>query len=102
MRKLGLIVLMLASALGAAAAEYPDHPIRFIVPQAAGSATDTVARVLAAELTKQLGQQVIVDDRPGGIMFNERAAERGISPPCVARHQSPREGVVSHHAWRLF
>jgi len=68
MRKLGLIVLMLASTLGAAAAEYPDHPIRFIVPQAAGSATDTVARVLAAELTKQLGQQVIVDDRPGGAL----------------------------------
>jgi len=68
MRKLGLIVLMLAATLGVAAAEYPDHPIRFIVPQAAGSATDTVARVLAAELTKQLGQQVIVDDRPGGAL----------------------------------
>ena len=68
MRKLGLIVLILAATLGVAAAEYPDHPIRFIVPQAAGSATDTVARVLAAELTKQLGQQVIVDDRPGGAL----------------------------------
>src|SRR5690242_12649750 len=52
----------------AAAAEYPDHPIRFIVPQAAGSATDTVARVLGAELTKELGQQVVIDDRPGGAL----------------------------------
>jgi tripartite-type tricarboxylate transporter receptor subunit TctC len=41
-------------------AEYPDHPIRLIVPQAAGSATDTVARILAAELGPQLGQNVIV------------------------------------------
>jgi tripartite-type tricarboxylate transporter receptor subunit TctC len=72
MRKLGLIgslAFMLAAATAiAAAAEFPDHPIRFIVPQAAGSATDTVARVLAAELTKEFGQQVIVDDRPGGAL----------------------------------
>ena len=56
MRKLGLIALALGVTLtGAAAAEYPDRPIRFIVPQAAGSATDTVARILAAELSKELG-----------------------------------------------
>ena len=72
MRRLGLIgflafVLAAAPAV-ATAAEFPDHPIRFIVPQAAGSATDTVARVLAAELTKEFGQQVIVDDRPGGAL----------------------------------
>ena len=36
-------------------AAYPDKPIRLIVPQAAGSATDTVARILAAELGPQLG-----------------------------------------------
>jgi tripartite-type tricarboxylate transporter receptor subunit TctC len=52
----------------ASAADYPDHPIRFIVPQAAGSATDTVARVLGAELGKELGQPIIVDDRPGGAL----------------------------------
>ncbi len=69
MRKLGLIALALAVALsGAGAAEYLDHPIRFIVPQAAGSATDTVARILAAELSKELGQQLIVDNRPGGAL----------------------------------
>jgi len=69
MRKIGLIALTLAALSGgAAAAEYPDHPIRFIVPQAAGSATDTVARILGAELTKELGQQIVVDDRPGGAL----------------------------------
>src|SRR5205085_8933262 len=51
-----------------AIAEYPDKPIRLIVPQAAGSATDTVARILGAELSRELGQQVIVDNRPGGAL----------------------------------
>jgi len=68
MRKLGLIGFAVACTINAAAADYPDHPIHFIVPQAAGSATDTVARILAAELTKELGQSVIVDDRPGGAL----------------------------------
>ncbi len=52
----------------AAQSQYPDRPIRLIVPQAAGSATDTVARILAAELGPQLGQNVIVEDRPGGAL----------------------------------
>lgn len=68
MQKLALIAFTLACTIGGAAAEYPDHPIRFIVPQAAGSATDTMARIVAAELTQELGQPVVVDDRPGGAL----------------------------------
>jgi len=69
MHKLALIPLILIVTLTAAsAATYPDHPIRLIVPQAAGSATDNTARILAAELTKELGQLVVVDDRPGGAL----------------------------------
>ena len=69
MHKLALIPLILIGSLTtASAAGYPDHPIRLIVPQAAGSATDNTARILAAELTKELGQLVIVDDRPGGAL----------------------------------
>jgi tripartite-type tricarboxylate transporter receptor subunit TctC len=52
----------------AARAEYPDHPIRMIVPQAAGSSTDTLTRVLASALSDELHQQVVVDDRPGGAL----------------------------------
>src|SRR5437762_12036447 len=62
---LSLLVCLIATG---AAAEYPDKPIRLIVPQAAGSATDTVARILGAELGKELGQQIIVDNRPGGAL----------------------------------
>ena len=53
----------------AARAEFPDKPIHLIVPQAAGSATDTVARILANELGPQLGgQNIIVEARPGGAL----------------------------------
>ncbi|HLH91047.1 MAG TPA: tripartite tricarboxylate transporter substrate binding protein [Xanthobacteraceae bacterium] len=69
MRRFQFAPLLLAILLPLAArAEFPDHPIRFIVPQAAGSATDTVARLLAAELGPILGTQVIVDDRPGAAL----------------------------------
>ena len=69
MRKLGLISIVLACMASAAlAADYPDHPIRLIVPQAAGSATDNAARLLGAVLSQELGQQVIIDNRPGGAL----------------------------------
>ncbi|MEQ1776725.1 MAG: tripartite tricarboxylate transporter substrate binding protein [Burkholderiales bacterium] len=47
---------------------YPSRAIRLIVPQAPGSASDTVARIVAGELTQRLGQQVVVDNRPGGAL----------------------------------
>ena len=51
-----------------AAAQYPERPIRLIVPQAAGSATDNVARILGVELAKQIGQPIVVENRPGGAL----------------------------------
>jgi tripartite-type tricarboxylate transporter receptor subunit TctC len=53
---------------GGAAADYAERPIRLIVPHAAGSATDNVARILGAELAKQIGQQIVVENRPGGAL----------------------------------
>src|SRR5689334_20799788 len=61
-------LFLLAAAATSAAADYPDRPIRLVVPQAAGSATDNVARLVAPEMAKILGQAVIVDNRPGGAL----------------------------------
>lgn len=58
-----------AECIAAGAADYPNRPIRMIVPQASGSASDTVARIIGAELTNQMKQQVIVDNRPGGALL---------------------------------
>ncbi len=63
-----LVLAVTALFAGEARADYPDRPIRLIVPQAAGSATDTVARLLAPSLGEALGQTVLVDNRPGGAL----------------------------------
>lgn len=53
-------------AVSAAAQQgYPNRPIRLIIPFASGSATDTSARLYAVELSKQMGQQVVPDNRAG-------------------------------------
>jgi tripartite-type tricarboxylate transporter receptor subunit TctC len=81
-----MLRLSLFAALGAisfaANAQYPDKPIRLVVPQAAGSNTDIVARALAVELTSVLGQPLIIDNRPGagliiGLEFTSKAAPDG-------------------------
>jgi tripartite-type tricarboxylate transporter receptor subunit TctC len=62
-------ILCGVGCVAARAAAYPNRPIRMIVPQASGSASDTVARIIGAELTNQMKQQVIVDNRPGGALL---------------------------------
>ena len=47
------------------AADYPDRPVRFIVPAAPGGGPDVINRLVAAELTRQMGKQFVVDNRPG-------------------------------------
>ena len=60
------IVAIAALAVALAAhSEYPDKPLKLIVPFAPGGVSDTSARVIAEALSRRLGQQVIVDNRPG-------------------------------------
>jgi len=54
----------IASVL-AAETSYPQRPIRFVIPQSPGGASDTVGRVVAHKLSEYLGQQLVIDNRPG-------------------------------------
>jgi len=58
-------VAPVAPAIVRAETAYPNHPVRIIVGQAAGSASDIVARLFAQWLSEKLGQQFIVEARPG-------------------------------------
>lgn len=60
-----LSVLLLCPNAHAQGDDYPNHPIRFIVPYPPGAGSDTFARLVADKLGKRFGQTVFVDNRPG-------------------------------------
>lgn len=63
--RLAAVTLLAVQPLWAMAADYPDKPIRIVVPYAAGGSTDTLARLVAERLGRHLGQPAVVDNRPG-------------------------------------
>src|SRR5690349_10302016 len=72
-----LLLLICAVALPAAAQDYPAKPIHIIVGYAAGGGNDIIVRVMQPEMTKGLGQPVIVENKPGAqsIIAAEYAAK---------------------------
>jgi tripartite-type tricarboxylate transporter receptor subunit TctC len=64
-RAVWLFALVLLFAHAAAAQDYPARPVKLIIPFAAGAGTDLTGRIVAAELGKRLGQQFVVENRPG-------------------------------------
>lgn len=62
---IGCLVASLVSLPSDAQSRYPDHPLNYVVPNAAGGSGDVIARALASALTKDLGRTVVVDYKPG-------------------------------------
>ena len=87
-RLTALLVITLVIFLGvhvcraAEAADYPNRAMRLIVPAAPGNAADTSARLVATELSRLVGQPVVLDNRPGagGTIATAAALEVGNSP----------------------
>ena len=67
-----LVAAAFAPATLAQGASYPSKPITFVVPFAAGSATDQLARALGQEVSKDAKQPVVVDNKPGAVRLHRR------------------------------
>src|SRR3954467_4238818 len=62
---LSVLAIAVTASGAMAQATFPDRPIRLIVPQAPGSATDSLARMVAAELAPIIGQSIVIENKPG-------------------------------------
>jgi len=63
---LAILPLALPAASSHAQEVYPNKPVRFVVPYPPGGSTDPLARLMGTHLTQRWGQQVVVENRPGG------------------------------------
>ncbi len=72
-----ILLMLCAFALPASAQDYPNKPIRIIIPYAAGGGNDIIVRVISPEISKNLGQPLVVENKPGaqGIIAAESVAK---------------------------
>ncbi|OZI60662.1 Bug family tripartite tricarboxylate transporter substrate binding protein [Bordetella genomosp. 11] len=95
MKIAGLTGMLVAAALAAMplasmAQAYPDRPITVVVPYTPGGSVDTVARIVTAQLQKELGQPVIVENKPGasGMIGSEHVARANPDGYTLLLHAS--------------
>jgi len=96
MRCTAFVAMVLVSSV--AGAQYPDKPIRIVVPMQAGSVTDNIVRTIAPRLAQRLGQPVLVENKPGADgaiagQFVARSAPDGYT--LMMGTNSPLTGVPS-------
>src|SRR5258708_38410646 len=83
---LGALAVLAGLCASASAQPYPTHPIRLIVPFAAGGANDIVARLIQPDLEKALGQPVIIENKP--------AATRIVATHLLAKAPPRRHSLL--------
>lgn len=106
MKTLITILLALFFATGAAAQDFPNKPIRIVVPYSPGGGTDTVARLMAARLSTAFGQQVVVENKPGasaniGAEFVARSPADGYTVLVTAPNFTTSEALYEKLTWRF-
>jgi tripartite-type tricarboxylate transporter receptor subunit TctC len=107
MRLLSLLAVAFAAiATPAAAQDYPNRTIRFIVPFGAGGPTDVFTRALGEELRKSLGQPIVMENRPGagtiiGTTEVARAAPDGYTLLMISATQTTVETLNPNKSYRL-
>jgi tripartite-type tricarboxylate transporter receptor subunit TctC len=101
-RHLSIAVALVAWTAGSAVAQpaYPNRPVRIIVPYGPGGVADTTMRLIADKLTQKLGQQFIVDNRPGaGGMVAAKAAAQA-APDGYVLHLTSNGTAISTALFR--
>ena len=102
----GLFVAMALSATHSIAQDFPNKPIRIVVPYSPGGGTDAVARIMAQRLTATLGQSVLVENKPGasaniGSEFVARAPADGYTILVTAPNFTTSEALYDKLTWRF-
>ena len=102
LRMMGAVSLIVASA-AAQAQSWPERPVRLIVPFPAGGATDLVARVIAQRVSKDIGQQVIIDNKAGagGTIGTAEASKATADAYTLLLTTSSTHAIAPHLMSRL-
>lgn len=95
MLRLGSLLLALLIGSSASAAEFPDRPIRMVVPFSLGGTTDVIARIVGAKMGEILGQQIIIDNKggAGGTMGVEEVARAAPDGYTIVMHTSSTAAI---------
>src|ERR1041384_1194029 len=106
-RRAALLVMAVAALVAPAAAQdYPNRTIRFIVPFGAGGPTDVFTRALGEELRKALGQPIVMENRPGagsiiGTTEVARSAPDGYTLLMISATQTTVETLNPNKQYKL-
>ena len=100
------VVLTCALISAAPAAEYPEKPVRIIVPSAPGGGTDTTMRIISPKLGEVLGQRIVLDNRPGqsgniGVEIASRAAPDGYTLAAMIASNASNPAVMKTVPYNL-